>query len=203
MFGVLLSIVLSYFAWSIYTNVSKNVHLARCRRAEAEVRGIDLAMTHLYSDTGVKKIRELIEDSTAFDSGTNQEIFDRHTQIGFDLILHGSHAAADLKPEYRRRLREQYLDFSEDPWGHNFILYFPKNPGAIKTTLDQALYNTYIVPSDGYSHSLPFVCAFSKGKDGIFQLFSEKRHRNYNNQTFPFGDDVSNLHGFNIGWFEE
>ncbi len=199
---VLVLVIVGYWAWNLYTGTQIRIQKSRCTRAYAVIKRIDFSLTKMLTDTGVENFRDLLADSSGFDAGTPVEQINRHSEIFYDLILHGTNAATALKPEYRRQLADKYMKLENDPWGRKYLVYFPAR-NSVATDFEKSLLSLYGAPSDlwpGGMKDLPNYCIFSAGKDGTLEIFSDKQTRGPNGDILKYGDDVSSIHQFEIGW---
>ena len=155
-------------------------------------------------DAGAKDIRDLLTKSDELDSGTPEQVLARHSKLLYQLLEHGRHAAADLKPEFRRLLGDKYSDSLKDPWGREFVFYLRKSAGAKPPELQGKLLSAYTtgnlptLSSDfirAQPDALPFAFIISTGKDGeLAGLSTQPRRSLYRyGEILPMGDDITNL----------
>ncbi|MFA6240574.1 MAG: prepilin-type N-terminal cleavage/methylation domain-containing protein [Candidatus Hydrogenedentales bacterium] len=134
--------MIGILAGIIIPNVLNYLSRARATRAVAEIKGIDLALTKMLTDTNRQDFRSFFEIPTGsvFDGISHTELaadpallksaIAIYTNAFYILLKQGKNAEIDgadivLNAEVRKKLGTAYMtDLGKDPWG-NLYQFFP------------------------------------------------------------------------------
>lgn len=201
-------VLYAYLGASFFYNVRAAVQYSRCKSADMQVKAIELNLTKALIHSGAREFRDLLIATELFDVGSDAEVLAKHTAVAYELLTNGKQSKLDLKPEYRRMLDTKYSDIGKDPWGRKFVIYFPERDKQKASSLQNKLATKYTElkpgePAEWKRQPPEHVYVFSLGKDGILQALSGETSYGPTGATLQYGDDISNMHYFDIGWADE
>lgn len=133
--------IISILAAIVVPNVAKYILRAQVARAEEEVHSIELALTSILSDTGVRDMRHM------FTPGFDYQGWVASSQVYndfYELLRTGRSATivASFRPEVAQKLGTSYLaDIGKDPWGSLYRVF----PGPWRGTYGPMRYRSYRV----------------------------------------------------------
>ncbi len=201
-------VLFAYLGASFIHNLKTRFQFAGCLRANMEIKAIELGLVKVLTDAGAKDFRELLADLEPLDAGSDTETLAKHTSAAYELLTNGKKAKLNLKADYRRRLGDEYMELRNDPWGRKYVVYFPGLGKQKNSALQIKLAAKYTElkpgePAEWKRQPPEHFYVFSLGKDGILQALSGDTAFGPTGAPLQYGDDVSNMHWFDIGWAED
>ena len=124
--------IIAILAGIVIPNVPKYINKARATRAQAEIKGIDLALTKMLTDVGRTDFKSGFFDTWPAETfGFSVEADGTYQNIFYLLLRKGKYADIDpdwvpgvtLNAEVKRKMGDSYMDLGTDPWGNLYFFY--------------------------------------------------------------------------------